>query len=80
MAVPVLTVLVLALAATNVYLLGRVDDLRDELKHHTMTDSDTFVDEARLRASLDAVATELRKDIANAVEPLVNTTDHDKDM
>ena len=71
-AVPVLTVLVLALAATNVYLLGRVDgrvdDLRDEI--HAVTDSHAFVDEARLRASLDAVKTELHKDIA---------TDRDKD-
>ena len=75
--VPVLTVLVLALAATNVYLLGRVDgrvdDLRDEI--HAVTDSHAFVDEARLRASLDAVKTELHKDIANAVEALAKSTD-----
>ena len=81
MAVPVLTVLVLALATTNVYLLGRVDgrvdDLRDEI--HAVTDSHAFVDEARLRASLDAVKTELQQDIANAVEPLAKTTDRDKD-
>ena len=32
MAVPVLTVLVLALAATNVYLLGRVDGRVDDLR------------------------------------------------
>ena len=79
--VPVLTVLVLALAATNVYLLGRVDgrvdDLRDEI--HAVTDSHAFVDEARLRARLDAVKTELQQDIANAVEPLAKTTDRDKD-
>ena len=62
-AVPVLTVLVLALAATNVYLLGRVDDLRDSSmtcgdELNASTDSYTCV-EASLRASLDAVATEL---------------------